>query len=469
MHALNDWFATIDGYIGGSAWFVYLLLGAGLFFTLYLKFPQVRYFRHAFLMVTGKYDEKGAPGDTTHFRALTTALSGTVGTGNIAGVAAAIGFGGPGAVFWMWIVAFLGASTAYIESALGQIYKEEDEGQYRGGPAYYIEKAMGQKWYAWIFAITTIIATGLLLPGVQSNAIANATEVAFGGNEIVDTFAGPMPIAKLITGLAVTAVLGIIIFGGVKRIAHVTQIVVPFMALTYILLALGIIIAVALLFILLWGTGPVRRAVISKPLLAQFRKVLPPLSRTEQEALDAGTVWWDAELFSGRPDWMRLADIPDPQLSEEEQAFIDGAVATLCDMLDDWRITHEEKDLPPEVWEFMRREKFLGMIIPKEYSGLGFSALANRAVLSKIASICPLTSSTIGVPNSLGPAELLLNYGTEEQKAKYLPDLATGERVAAFATTQPVDQAAHRRQGDARQRRKQQDARRQRPAPVPAE
>ena len=113
-------------------------------------------------------------------------LSGRVGTGNIAGVAAAIGFGGPGAVFWMWVVAFLGASTAYVESALGQIYKEVDEGQYRGGPAYYIEKAMGQKWYAWIFAIATIIAVGALLPGVQSNSIGNAADLAFGGESTIN-------------------------------------------------------------------------------------------------------------------------------------------------------------------------------------------------------------------------------------------------------------------------------------------
>jgi AGCS family alanine or glycine:cation symporter len=141
----------------------------------------------------------------------------------------------------MWVVAFLGASTAYVESALGQIYKEEDEGQYRGGPAYYIEKAMGQKWYAWIFAITTIIATGLLLPGVQSNSIGNAAELAFGGERIIQFMGDDISMTKMITAGVVVSILGFIIFGGVKRIAHFTQIVVPFMALGYILMALGII------------------------------------------------------------------------------------------------------------------------------------------------------------------------------------------------------------------------------------
>jgi AGCS family alanine or glycine:cation symporter len=142
----------------------------------------------------------------------------------------------------MWVVAFLGASTAYVEAALGQIYKEEDEGQYRGGPAYYIEKAMGQKWYAWIFAITTIIAVGVLLPTVQSNSIGNAAELAFGGSGMLQTGFGDISYTKFAAAIIVVAILGIIIFGGVKRIAHVTQVVVPFMALGYILMSVGIIV-----------------------------------------------------------------------------------------------------------------------------------------------------------------------------------------------------------------------------------
>ncbi|MDH3276154.1 MAG: alanine:cation symporter family protein, partial [Gammaproteobacteria bacterium] len=171
MQEIVDW---LNGIIWSNA-LIFLCLGAGLFFSILTRFVQVRLFKEMIrLLFSSKESDRGI----SSFQALSVSLSGRVGTGNIAGVAAAIGFGGPGAVFWMWVVAFLGASTAYVESALGQIYKEDDDGQYRGGPAYYIEKAMGQKWYAWIFAITTIVATGLLLPGVQSNSIGNAAELA---------------------------------------------------------------------------------------------------------------------------------------------------------------------------------------------------------------------------------------------------------------------------------------------------
>ena len=230
--------ATLNGYIWSSA-LIYLCLGAGLFYSILTRFVQVRMFREMIrLLFSSKESDRGI----SSFQALAVSLSGRVGTGNIAGVAAAIGFGGPGAVFWMWVVAFLGSATAYVESALGQIYKEVDEGQYRGGPAYYIEKAMGQKWYAWIFAIVTIFACGVLLPGVQSNSIGNATNLAFGGEAMIDFLGDAVPMTKLVTGAAVVAVLGFIIFGGVKRIAHVTQVIVPLMALGYILMAVGIII-----------------------------------------------------------------------------------------------------------------------------------------------------------------------------------------------------------------------------------
>jgi AGCS family alanine or glycine:cation symporter len=231
----------IVNYANGIIWgpaLIYLCLGAGLFYSVITRFVQVRLFREMLhLLFSGKESDQGI----SSFQALSVSLSGRVGTGNIAGVAAAIGFGGPGAVFWMWVVAFLGASTAYIESTLGQIYKEEVEGQYRGGPAYYIEKAMGQKWYAWIFAVTTIIAVGLLLPTVQSNAIGNAAELAFGGFGALDTFLGTVSYTKLVTAVIIVTLLGVIIFGGVKRIAHVTQVIVPFMALGYMLMALVII------------------------------------------------------------------------------------------------------------------------------------------------------------------------------------------------------------------------------------
>ncbi|MEW6997060.1 alanine/glycine:cation symporter family protein [Colwelliaceae bacterium BS250] len=234
---MKDFIDLLNGFIW-SNWLIGLCLATGLFFSIKTRFVQVRYFREMYrLLLDGKSSEKGI----SSFQALAVSLSGRVGTGNIAGVAAAIGFGGPGAVFWMWVVAFLGASTAYVESTLAQIYKEEDDGQYRGGPAYYIEKAMGQKWYAWIFAIATILACGVMLPMVQSNGIGEAVEQAFGTGGTVLTALGEISYAKIYTATGVVLLLGFIIFGGVKRIANFTQIVVPFMALAYILISLVII------------------------------------------------------------------------------------------------------------------------------------------------------------------------------------------------------------------------------------
>jgi len=233
---------SLVDFLNGIIWspvLIYLCLGAGLFYSITTRFVQIRHFGEMWrLLLSGKSSEKGI----SSFQALAVSLSGRVGTGNIAGVAAAIGFGGPGAVFWMWMVAFFGAATAYAESTLAQIYKEEDEGQFRGGPAYYIEKAMGQKWYAWIFAIATIFACGVLLPGVQSNSIGNAVEAAFGPGEMIETAVGTFSFAKIFTGTVISVILGFIIFGGVKRIAHFTQVVVPFMALAYIIIAFVIIL-----------------------------------------------------------------------------------------------------------------------------------------------------------------------------------------------------------------------------------
>jgi AGCS family alanine or glycine:cation symporter len=228
---------SINGIIWSPA-LIYLCLGTGLFFTVLTRFAQVRHFREMFrLLLSGKSSDKGI----SSFQALAVSLSGRVGTGNIAGVAAAIGFGGPGAVFWMWIVAFFGAATAYIESTNAQIYKEEEDGVYRGGPAYYIEKAMGQKWYAWIFAISTIVACGVLLPVVQSNGIGDALVNVFGNGGTVPSFLGDLPLTKVYAATLIVLLLGFIIFGGVKRIANFTQIVVPFMALAYIIIACVII------------------------------------------------------------------------------------------------------------------------------------------------------------------------------------------------------------------------------------
>ncbi len=200
---------------------------------------------------------------------------------------------------------------------------------------------------------------------------------------------------------------------------------------TVILLIIELAIAVPLLMV------PFRRQQISAPLLKLFAKVTPTLSDTEQTALDAGTVGFEGELFSGKPDWHVLLSQPKPSLNAEEQAFMDGPVEELCAMLDDWQITHELADLPPNVWEFIKKNKFFGMIIPKRYNGLEFSALAHSAVLQKLASMSPTAASTVAVPNSLGPAELLLHYGTEAQKDHYLPRLAVGEEIPCFALTGP--------------------------------
>ena len=180
-----------------------------------------------------------------------------------------------------------------------------------------------------------------------------------------------------------------------------------------------------------------RREKITKPLLDVYRKLLPSMSDTEREALEAGSVWWDGELFSGMPEWERLMSFPAPELSEEEQAFIDGPCEDLCRMLDDWDVCHERADMPKEVWDYIIEHRFFAMIIPKQYGGLEFSAYANAMVIAKLASRSPTASSTIGVPNSLGPAELLLHYGTEEQKNHYLPGLAAGTEIPCFALTSP--------------------------------
>ena len=197
------------------------------------------------------------------------------------------------------------------------------------------------------------------------------------------------------------------------------------------------ILALATIVFSLMALHPLRRAIVSAPLFAWFKTVLPAMSATEKEALDAGTVWWDAELFSGKPDWKVLFDMPSPRLSEEEQAFVDGPVEELCRMLDDWKINRELKDLPPEVWQFIRKQRFLSMIIPKEYGGLDFTAQGNAAVVTKISTRSLTAAVSVMVPNSLGPGELLMHFGTEEQKDHYLPRLASGEDIPCFALTSP--------------------------------
>jgi acyl-CoA dehydrogenase len=189
----------------------------------------------------------------------------------------------------------------------------------------------------------------------------------------------------------------------------------------------------------LWllNVRPLRKALISRRFMKAYLKLLPPMSQTEREALEAGTVWWDGELFTGAPRWSKLLSAKPPRLSPEEQAFIDGPCEELCRMLDDWEITHKRADMPPHVWEFLKSKGFFAMIIPKKYGGLEFSAYAHSCVLTKIGSRSVTASSTVAVPNSLGPAELLNHYGTEEQKEYYLPRLARGEEVPCFALTGP--------------------------------
>ena len=180
-----------------------------------------------------------------------------------------------------------------------------------------------------------------------------------------------------------------------------------------------------------------RRDNVSRPLFSWFKKVLPPISDTEQEALDAGTVWWDGELFSGRPDWNRLHSFPKPTLTEEEKAFMDGPVEELCRMTDEWEVTTELQDLSEQSWNYIRSNGFFGLIIPKEYGGKGFSAYAHSQIAMKLASRSGDLGTTVMVPNSLGPAELLMHYGTEEQKQHYLPRLAAGTDIPCFALTSP--------------------------------
>ncbi|WP_026672674.1 alanine/glycine:cation symporter family protein [Alkalihalobacterium bogoriense] len=217
-------------WLNGLLWsdvMIYFCLGVGLLFSILTRFLQLRHFKEMIKLI---FKGKSSSAGISSFQALSLALSGRVGTGNIAGVATAIALGGPGAIFWMWVIAFIGSASAFVESALGQVYKEKQDGQYRGGPAYYIEKGIGWKWFAVIFAVATVLALSLLMPGIQSNAIATSVEGAFNA-------------PTWVTGLIIISIVGVIIFGGIKWIANVAQVVVPFMAIAYMIFAL-IIIAV---------------------------------------------------------------------------------------------------------------------------------------------------------------------------------------------------------------------------------
>lgn len=229
MQELNHILALIDAHFGGSQWFVFLLLGTGLFFTIYLKFPQVRFFRHALQVVRGKFDNHKDRGDTSHFQALATALSGTVGTGNIAGVALAIHLGGPSALFWMLMTAFVGMTTKMVEVTLSHKYREQtDDGTISGGPMYYMKHRLHLRWLAGLFAVATIFSsfgTGSL---PQINSISNALFATFG-------------IRHYVTGAILSVLLGLIVIGGIKRIAQVTEKLVPVMAVAYLVGAVSVL------------------------------------------------------------------------------------------------------------------------------------------------------------------------------------------------------------------------------------
>lgn len=230
MDAINNFLVTLDGYLGGSSWFPYLLLGTGLFFTLYLKFPQVRFFRHAARVLTGKYEKKSFTGDTTHFQSLSTALSSTIGTGNIGGVGLAIYIGGPAALFWMWSTAFLGMTTKFVECTLAHKYRiVGDDGRIVGGPMYYMERKLNMKWLAVLFAIATVICAFGTGNMPQINNIANAMQASFG-------------VAPWVSGAVLSVCLFMIIIGGIGRIARVAETLVPFMTLLYIIGALAVIL-----------------------------------------------------------------------------------------------------------------------------------------------------------------------------------------------------------------------------------
>ncbi len=192
-----------------------------------------------------------------------------------------------------------------------------------------------------------------------------------------------------------------------------------------------------ILFMLPLNVVFLRRKLYSQPIFNYYKKIMPKISRTEKEALEAGTITWEAELFNGKPDWKKLLSIPVLTLTQEEKDFINHTVGTLCNMLNDWEITEVYKDLPEAVWEFLKSQGFFGLIIPKQYGGKGFSAYAHSEILCKIYGVSVTAATTVSVPNSLGPAELLLQYGTEEQKNYYLPRLATGEEIPCFALTSP--------------------------------
>src|ERR1700693_1672416 len=225
--------------------------------------------------------------------------------------------------------------------------------------------------------------------------------------------------------------------GWVWTVAIVAAIAAAWSAQWLTPLALLIVAVVLLLPDTPLNVPPLRARLISAAVFSAFRKVLPPMSQTERDAIEAGTVWWDGELFSGNPHWSKLLAMPRPRLTADEQRFLDHECEELCAMVSDWETTHVYRDLPPAVWQYVKDKGFLGMIIPKEFGGLGFSGFAHSQVITKLSTHSSTVAVTVMVPNSLGPGELLLHYGTDEQKHHFLPRLAKGIEVPCFALTNP--------------------------------
>lgn len=348
---MENFINELNGLIWSPA-LIYLCLGAGLFYSLMTRFVQVRMFKEMMRLMFSNV--KSAEGISS-FQAFVVALANRVGVGNIAGVAAAIGFGGPSAVFWMWVVAFLGASTAYVESTMAQVYKEKDPvtGQYRGGPAYYFEKGLGQKWYAMVFAIAAIVSCGIFLPGIQANGVVSAATRITGEGSMINFLGMEVGSLRVVIMGVIVVALAAIIFGGIKRIARVAEIIVPFMALGYIVLALLIMVTnldkVPAVFGLImsdifnpmagfgaaigWG---VKRGVYSNeagqgtgPHHAGAAEVAHP---AQQGLVQAFSVYVDTLLVCSATAFMILTMGTYAIQNEKTKEFIDGQEALVADI-----------------------------------------------------------------------------------------------------------------------------------------
>jgi acyl-CoA dehydrogenase len=294
----------------------------------------------------------------------------------------------------LWAAWYDNSGSGHAISGLGRLCRvKSNNDEYIGVPLCGASSAQGLQLSPWL---------------VVALAIATAWMLAY--------HRSPAPVWTLVIG------------AGLAAATYLVDMPPPVVAGLWLVFALG---ALAL------NPTPLRRALLARPLLGVFRRILPHVSQTEREALEAGTVWWDGELFSGRPDWKKLLAYPAPALNAEERAFLEGPVEELCQMLDEWEITQERHDLPASAWQLIKDRGFLGMIIPKEYGGLGFSALAHSAVIVKLTTRSGTAAISVMVPNSLGPAELLLHFGTREQKEYFLPRLAKGLEMPCFALTSP--------------------------------